>query len=354
MSAEIRPLQADDLEPLSQFLCAGFHAVAGSPFAAVDVLRWKYLEARPGTMAERMPRSWVACDAQGAIVGHVGIWPTQLRVVRAGTLEQTVPTLHMLDWLGSAEHRGVGARLMRQVHGLVDTQYAFGGTAAGRQVVGRSGYQPMPEVPVFRRVLKPGFHLREGSVAGPLVKRAARTARDLGRRWVDRPGRPGLVVEVEPVPALGTEEDLRLTCLGMDLVFPGREAAELNALFAYPRGGITGWRVWEAGRPVGTAVLSVQPRGVIRAGKIADLFLERADVELWHAACLALTRELVRQQADEAVVCGSTPWAAEGFRRAGFRPAFGLQFQLRDRTAVLPRDLPYHLGFVEADYATLA
>jgi hypothetical protein len=38
---------------------------------------------------------------------------------------------------------------------------------------------------------------------------------------------------------------------------------------------------------------------------------------------------------------------------AGFRQAFALQFQLRDRGRRLPLDLPYHLGFVEADYATL-
>jgi hypothetical protein len=104
---------------------------------------------------------------------------------------------------------------------------------------------------------------------------------------------------------------------------------------------------------VGFAVLSVQPRGAIQRGKIADLFLNGPDVRLWHAATMALTRELARLGADDALVCASTPWAAEGFKLAGFRQAFGLQFQLRDRSRRLPRDLPYHLGFVEADYATL-
>ena len=353
MSAQIRPLRADEVEALGQFLREGFHAPEGAAFAAPEVLRWKYVDPRPGTFADAVPRSWVACDDQGALVGHVGIWPTQFLIVRPGGAEESVSTLHMLDWLGKAEHRGIGARLMRQVHGLVETQYAFGGTAMGRQVVGRSGYQPMPDVPVFRRVLRPSLHWREGTSGGSLFQRFGRAGRDAVRLVQDRPARTALRIELEPVDRFGPEIDALTGRLGMGLVIPGRQAAELNVLLAYPRGGITGWTIHQGGELAGFAVLSVQARGAIRTGKIADLFLNRSDVRLWHAAALALTRELVHQQADDAVACGSTPWMAEGVKLAGFRQVFPLQFQLRDRSARLPRDVPYHLGFIEADYATL-
>ena len=353
MSAEIRPLRIDEVEKLGAFLCEGFRLPKGIPFAAPDVLRWKYLEQRPGTFADTLPRSWVASDPRGEIVGHVGIWPTRFRVVRDRSVVDTVMSLHMIDWLASPEHRGVGARLMRQVHGLVESQYAFGGTQAGRQVVARSGYEPMSEVAVFRRVLRPSFHLREGSAGGPIVKRVARSARDLVGSLRNMKTIPSQKVELEPVAEFTPEDDQRLERLAMEMVFPGREATELNVLLNYPRGGLTGWRVWQGAQPIGHAMLSVQSRGNVRVGKIADLFLDRPEVAFWHAASLALTAELARLGADEAVSCGSTPWAAEGLVRAGYRQAFNLEFRLRDRSARLPRNLPYHVGFVEADYATL-
>ena len=43
MTALIRPLQLDDLEDLSRFLTAGFHAPPDADFALPEVLRWKYL-----------------------------------------------------------------------------------------------------------------------------------------------------------------------------------------------------------------------------------------------------------------------------------------------------------------------
>ena len=44
MAREIRPLTADDIPELSQFLTTGFHTPPEADYAAPDVLRWKYLE----------------------------------------------------------------------------------------------------------------------------------------------------------------------------------------------------------------------------------------------------------------------------------------------------------------------
>ncbi len=43
MACDIHPLTLDDLPELSQFLTAGFHTSPDADFAAVDILRWKYL-----------------------------------------------------------------------------------------------------------------------------------------------------------------------------------------------------------------------------------------------------------------------------------------------------------------------
>src|SRR5690348_7672191 len=99
MPPEIRPLEPNDLPELGRFLVEGFGAPPEAPFAAPDVLRWKYLEPIAG-LAEA--RSFVAC-AGGRIVGHVGVCPTVF--VGAALPPEGVSTLHMIDWLGAREHR---------------------------------------------------------------------------------------------------------------------------------------------------------------------------------------------------------------------------------------------------------
>ena len=129
MTREIRPLEPDDLEDLSRFLTEGFHTAPDADFAAPEVLRWKYLEPT-GEGEDRGPRSYLARDEAGAVIGHVGICPTAFEgaVIPGGS----VATLHMIDWLGSPGHRSVGASLMRKAHEAAPTQFGLGGSDAGK------------------------------------------------------------------------------------------------------------------------------------------------------------------------------------------------------------------------------
>ena len=110
MPPDICALQPGDLDDLSRFLITGFHTPPDAEFAAPEVLRWKYLE--PRSEDDRVPRSYLARDERSRVVGHVGICRTcfESDQVPAGR----IATLHMVDWLGSAEQRAVGASLMRR------------------------------------------------------------------------------------------------------------------------------------------------------------------------------------------------------------------------------------------------
>lgn len=345
MTIEIRPTSADDLPGLSRFLTAGFHTPADAEFAAVDVLRWKYLEPREA-VAEPAPRSLVAVDEGGAIVGHVGFVPTAF----AGPgLSAPVPALHMIDWLGSREHRSVGASLMRRAHEAAPVQFGLGGSDAGRSVIRRGGYEPMPPVTVHERILSPLRWLRAGGVS---PRQAARAARDIARRLA-RPPRPATVpLVLEPIRGFGPEVPAIVHEASRHAVVTSRTPERLNSMLNYPRRPASAYLFRSPdGRARGLAILAALPRGRTVLGRVVDLLLDDAGPETWHAALLLASAELKRLGADTAQAFASPPWTTEALRRAGFQARYTLDFSLRDRRALLPRDAPYHLTPIEADYA---
>ena len=107
MTRDIRPLAPDDLPELSRFLTAGFHAPPDADFAAPEVLRWKYLGPDAGGDAtDSAPaRSYIARDESGRIVGHLGLCRTAFEGQALAAAGGRVPTIHIIDWLGSPEHR---------------------------------------------------------------------------------------------------------------------------------------------------------------------------------------------------------------------------------------------------------
>ncbi|QEH38066.1 hypothetical protein OJF2_66640 [Aquisphaera giovannonii] len=351
MTRDLRPAGPDDLEELGRFLAAGFRAGPAADFAAPDVLRWKFLDPA-GDDGSGLPRSFLARDGAGRIIGHVGVFRTSFE--GRSVADGTAGTLHMVDWLGSPGHPGVGASLMRMAHQQAPTQFTLGASEAARAVVQRAGYEPRPAVPVYTRVLRPSHRLRvpgQGA-AGRLV----RLGRDLVGNLRASRRLPSASLELREVGAFGPEVEDVAAGAGAHAILTRRTPARLNHLLAYPRGGITGWHLVEpSGRLRGFAVLSVVPQhgGRVRLGKIADLVLDGPDPSAWHAAADRLRRELGTQGADVAQGFAAPAWAAEGFSRAGFRRTFHLDLNVRDRRRLLPpaAEAVMHLTPLEADYA---
>jgi hypothetical protein len=348
MAPVIRPLQAADLEELSQFLTVGFHTPPDAVFAAPEVLRWKYLNSEG--QDNNAPCSYLARDDTGQIIGHVGICRTFFQGTSiAGS---RIQTLHMIDWLGSPAHRSIGASLMRKAHEGVVTQFGLGGSEAGRTVIKRGGYEPRQPVAVYERVLRPTHWMRDpasGFAAGCL-----RAAHGLVMR-VLRPARqPRAQLSLESVPEFGDEISSIVREAARYAILTDRAPERLNHLLRFPLQRISGWRILSpSGGLCGFALLNVLPRqgGNVYLGKIVDCLLPTTEVTLWHAAIAALMSELVDQGADVAQAFASSPWVAEALWRSGFTSRFALEFSLRDRQRLIPRDTPLHLMPIEADYA---
>jgi hypothetical protein len=349
MTREIRALGPDDLEDLSRFLTEGFHTAPDADFAAPEVLKWKYLEPGGGD-DDPGPRSYLARDEAGNIIGHVGICATAFE--GAAIPGGSVGTLHMIDWLGSPGHRAVGASLMRRAHEAAPTQFGLGGSDAGRTVIKRGGYEPREPVPVYQRVIRPAHWMR---ASGPgAAERATRLVRDLTRNLV-APARPAsLSIELRRVEAFDAAIEPIMQEAKTQAILTRRDPARLNHLLRLPRQAMSGWYlVGPRDQLRGFALLNLVPQhgGKVRLGKVVDCVLGGTDVEPWHAAAFALLRELARQGADVAQAFANTAWMAEGLRRAGFASRFALEFSLRDRQGLIPRGTPLHLMPIEADYA---
>jgi hypothetical protein len=372
MTRAIDPLTPDDIPELSRFLASGFHAPPEADFAAPEVLRWKYLGPGAGTevgagspsadpppaepggdgAGSDAPRSYVARDEAGRIIGHLGLCRTAFEGRALAGAGGSVPTIHIIDWLGSPAHRAVGMSLMRRAHQGAVTQFGLGVSQAALVVGERAGYELRSLVPVYTRVLRAGYWLRTGGL-GPL-RRGLRLARDLAGRLTRRPAASRVPIALRRVPAFGPEIVPVVEKAKEHVILTRRDPARLNDLLRFPRQAMSGWHLLDgAGQVRGLAVLNLIPkdRGRTRTGKFVDCLLDDVDVPSWHAAFLALTRELARQGADLAQAYASTPWAAAALQRCGYTARFSAKFHIRDRQGLIPRETTFHLTPLEGDYA---
>ncbi len=344
---EIHPLTSSDLAELGEFLIKGFHASLDATFAAVDVLRWKYLDPR-GAEAGDLPRSYLAKDREtGRIVGHVGICPGRFH--GGGLPAEGVSTLHMIDWLTSEEGKGAGGLLMRRAHQSSDTQFGFGGSAAGRGVIDRGGYGLIAKVPVYHRVLRPSYRFRDPTHG--LGGRVLRAAKDVVGMIGKPPISPRTRVEIRRVEKFGDEILSILQAYEARAVFTTRAPGLLNSFLGFPGGGVSGWQLLRDGILRGFAILTIVPGpGGVKIGKIAECLLVDDD-NTWHAAIVILTNELRSRSADIAVAFAANKWTVRALAASGYTRVHDLEFRLRDRAKKMPAGATFHLTPLEADYA---
>jgi hypothetical protein len=372
MACAIQPLAAEDIPELSQFLTAGFHTPADAEYAAPDVLCWKYLQhpmrrhddipTAPSTEQTvtrvehdnpaTAPRSFIARDEAGRIIGHLGLCRTAFEGQSITTGGGQVPTIHIIDWLGSSDHRSVGISLMRKAHEGVATQFGLGVSQAALVVGERAGYELRSLVPVYTRVLKAGYWRRLGGLR-PLT-RTLMFARHAAVHWIRPPTLPRATILLKRISAFGPEISPIITHAKAHTILTRRDPDRLNAILGFPRQAMTGWHLLDhRGRLRGVAMLNLIPKdhGRTHTGKIVDCLLDDVDVGLWQGAMLALTVELAHQGADVAQAYGSTPWAATALNQTGYRSRFAVKFHIRDRYSLIPRDVMFHLTPLEGDYA---
>ena len=340
---QITPLQRFDIPELSQFLSSGFGVAADSEFFSHEVLAWKYFDGPCGPAADSA-RSLVARSA-GRIIGHIGISFRQLVV--SGDGAAPVPTMHAIDWLGSAAHPGLGAILMLEALATSKTQFAVGGTSQAQALFPRLGFEPKCQVAVFRKVFAP-FHRLYTTDRG-FFRKWAGTAKDLVSVSRARTLPAPRTVELRSAPTFTEEMDGLLRQSSRRMVTCQRDHWLLNYLLRYPGPGFSGWTIHASGRTIGFAVLKITPNGRARLGRIVDCWLDTEDPSCWRAAIAALVDRFRAFAADDVVGYATTPSLREALRCSGFVRSGQRTVYLRDKQQLLPRDLPFALSEFDAD-----
>lgn len=316
---------------------------------SAEVLLWKYFDP---CGREGMPRSFVAREG-GAIIGHVGVCPSAFvgGPEPGGNGGEPVATFHMVDWLGSVGHPGLGSSLMHHVFPMAPTQYILGGTAAARRAFDANDYERLADVPVFRKVIRAGYRLRASD--RPSARSVVAAARDALRIASRREQASETPLDPRRVAEFGDEVRGVADAYGRSATFTERSAERLNHLLRQPSGSMEGYLLLEGGRVRGLAMLNILREGRSRIGRIVECLLDEASTALFRSAIVALVSVSRDRGVDAVFGCGSTPWSAEAFRDAGFVEAFRLESRLRDRSGLLPRAGPFHQTYLEADYSYL-
>src|ERR1700687_3253313 len=146
MNLSFHPTAPADSPRVRAFLREIFKADTNAPFLDEALVEWKYYRRHPHWDGSR---SFVYEGDMG-IAAHVCAWPVQLL-----TADGSITVAHALDWAASSQIRGVGALLLRQMHGLRDKSCCVGGTDVARKVIARTGYRLFADLEAYARPLRP-------------------------------------------------------------------------------------------------------------------------------------------------------------------------------------------------------
>jgi hypothetical protein len=337
----VEQLTPDAVPALGDFLTIGFgFPVRPAPFSDA-VLQWKYLSPIEGEPVQ--PRSILQWD-EGRLVGHIGLNHRRFRLPDG----HEISAIHPMDWLASATATGVGVSLMLRCFEYAQTCYAVGGTETAQRLHIALKFEPVAQMRVMRRVIRPWsrFRMVEG---GSTARRLAGVAADYTRSGCRLWGPAQAPLTLKRVRAFGPEVAELVAASECKVCHSSRTAGLFNHLLAYPGGGVTGWLIKERAETVGIALLSVVSDKSTSDARIMECFLRQPDVRLWRGAVATLIREAAALGADTITGFASTPWMEDGLATHGFTGRHVKNMRVRDPGKTLPVGVPYHVTHLEAD-----
>lgn len=289
---------ADGAEIAALLASAGLH-----PVARPDVELWKYWQPYgdwPGA------RSYVLTD-DGEVIAHGAVIPA---VTVQGSRRTTI--IQVVDWAARADAAGAGVALMKRIVRLADAALAVGGSSQTRQILPYLGFEPVAEVTVFVRPLRPRIF---GSGARAPWRSLPRFVRSL--LWTasaPRGQRAGFGVRrVSADTVADLRPALPAPCPGLTIL--ERSETALRHALACPLVPMELYAVERSGQIQGYFLIAIAGR----QARLADCWIVSRDPADWRA----LIQCAVHQAKEHAEVAELAVWAsdallAECLARCGF------------------------------------
>ncbi len=287
----IRPTEAGESLRVREFLAGIFGTGIDAPSLRLDLIRWKYYDARPDWAGSR---SYVL-ERGGEYAAHGCVWPMRLFGVDA---------CQIIDWAGAPKAAGAGLLLRREIEKRVTVSVGIGGSEDSRKVMPRAGYKTVAAFRTFVRVLRP-FRQFGRRTERTLLLRAAKTA----RAWL-------WSLPLLPRTPAGWSIDAVTRFRDEDLDTGAVRSPELlNYLMACPVVRMHGYVLRKNGRIAGHLLLA----DVDSQARIADLQLTAGEREDWAAAVGLATRLAAQNGASEVVAHSSFEPFSDALRAAAYR-----------------------------------
>jgi hypothetical protein len=290
----IRPSEPADFERLVELFKRGFGMQPDALFLRMDIMQWKYWEARSDWSE---PRSYVV-ERDGRLLAHVGVWPSVLHL--EGRDQRG---MQIYDWVADPSTTGAGRRLLRHMNSIFDFVYSVGGQKRAVAMLPLLGFSLIAQSWKAALPLKPWKMLRHPAYYGPRLP--GRLMRNLA--WsVPRRCNPDWSFEAAE-PGELPEAPLRMT--GFQ-----RNAEFFRYLARCPGRSCFTYRVLNRDMPAGFFVL-MQVRHHVRAA----VWLDDPTPEACRAI-YALAAQAARTHSEllELVVTGTSQTSADAANLAGF------------------------------------
>ena len=305
MAFEFLQVQASEWAAVRQFLIASFNATAETSAFRPDVLKWKYFSAHPEWTGSR---SFVEQDG-AAILAHGGVWPVCFITPTA-----EIKAINLIDWAASPSVPGIGVLLLRKVAGMADVMLAIGGSEHTQQILPKLGYQRRGELRWYAKVIRPWQQYR--TTPSHNWKAPLRLCRNViwSRGAASRPSRQWRAERI--VAFAASMEDAIIRPPTTAFTSCRRTISGLNHLLQCPAGRFSAFLLLEGERIRGYFLIC-QVGGQAR---LADIWVNEAQPEGWHAACFLAAATAAEDPATcEIVAASSIDVSSDGFVRAGFR-----------------------------------
>lgn len=291
----IRPSEPADFERLVELYQRGFKNHPGESFLRLDIMQWKYWDARADWSE---PRSYVA-ERDGRLLGHVAAWPSTLHF--EGREQRG---MQIYDWVADPSSTGAGRKLLRHMNTRFDFVYAIGGQKRAVAMLPHLGFSLIGTSWKAALPLKPLKMLQHRCYYGPRL--AGRVLRNLA--W-SRPRVP------DPAWSFEAADPGALPAAPLQITGFARHPEFFRYLARCPGRDCFTYRVRCRGAPAGFFML-MQVRHHLRAA----VWLDNPTPTSFQAI-YALAAQAARTHRDslELVVMGSSREAADAATGAGFR-----------------------------------